>query len=39
MINAETKYEYNGKNQLVTFTDPEGRISRKSRYMVWNLNE
>ncbi|MDE6566375.1 MAG: RHS repeat-associated core domain-containing protein, partial [Lachnospiraceae bacterium] len=22
---AETKYEYNGKNQLVAFTDPEGR--------------
>ena len=22
---AETKYEYDGKNQLVVFTDPEGR--------------
>lgn len=21
----ETKYEYDGKNQLVAFTDPEGR--------------
>lgn len=22
---AETKYEYNGKNQLISYTDPEGR--------------
>ena len=22
---AETKYEYNGKNELVAYTDPEGR--------------